>query len=295
MDIGFWKLHLPAVFNGMCSEIRVEDAVVEWIDIIFEQVGNARGCPVHTHTWYEFNYVLSGQLLTDFGQGMRTIPQNSFFLIPPGMPHAHEYNRTSPHEGLCIRWRIRNASAEEEAVPAGTLSFYRQLESLQSWKPGANTDASVTGVLLDGFLKAAQEEETPRSLKLQLVRLLERLIFLHGSRKEERESVSTDPLLRKIEVYLEDTQGKVRVEKLADSLHLSYGHLARLYKAKTGITLVERMNILRLEKAALLLKEPEMRIKEAAERAGFFDPIYFSKAFKKHFGVNPRTFKKGMG
>ncbi|GJM80120.1 hypothetical protein HMSSN139_26160 [Paenibacillus sp. HMSSN-139] len=52
------------------------------------------------------------------------------------------------------------------------------------------------------------------------------------------------------------------------------------------------MNRIRLSKACELLKQPSLLIKEVAEQAGFPDIYYFSKAFKKKYGVSPLTFRK---
>lgn len=63
------------------------------MDIIFEQIGTASKCPPHAHTWFEFNYVLSGQLGTRFDGDEITVREGEFFLIPPGRVHSHTYTR----------------------------------------------------------------------------------------------------------------------------------------------------------------------------------------------------------
>ncbi len=295
MDIQRWKLELPAVFSKLCREIRINDTVVDWIDIIFEQVGSASKCPPHSHTWFEFNYVLSGRMQTRFRDRLVTINEGDFFLIPPGLVHSHTYTKGNPHEGICFRWRIRQAG-DSGHESNGEPGLYAELERLRRWKPGGYTDRYGIREILLHFFEEALAGRSPLSLQLILLRLLEEIAAIARSERHEQEESEgpKDQLIKKIEVYLEDFRGKqFNVAELAASLHMSYGHLCRVYKQRTGITLIERMNRLRLEKAAALLREPSPPlIKEIAEIAGFPDLYYFSKAFKKRFGVSPASYRK---
>ncbi|MFB9277031.1 AraC family transcriptional regulator [Cohnella cellulosilytica] len=295
MDIQRWKQELPAVFAKLCREVRINDTVVDWIDIIFEQIGNASKCPPHSHTWFEFNYVLAGRMQTRFRDRLVTINEGDFFLIPPGLVHSHTYTKGNPHEGICLRWRIRRTDGPEDGGGA-EASFYDELERLSQWKPGGYTDRYGIGEMLLHFIGEASAGRSPMSLQLVLLRLLETVASVARAERHglEEPEGPKDQLIKKIEVYLEDFRGKrFNVAELAASLHMSYGHLCRVYKQRTGITLIERMNRLRLDKAAALLSEPSPPlIKEIAEIAGFPDLYYFSKAFKKRYGVGPAAYRK---
>ncbi|WP_052422100.1 helix-turn-helix transcriptional regulator [Paenibacillus sp. FSL P4-0081] len=182
----------------------------------------------------------------------------------------------------CFRWRLRRADsgrAEED-----TRSLYSRLKSLQKWKPWAYRDTEGFSVMLTHFLKeAVAAEPSELGLQLLLIRLLERLCLLRQTMEGHSvtTAIASEPLVRKVEVYLEDFQGdRLNVGELAASLHMSYGHLSREYKKLTGHTLVGRMNKIRLEKARELLLLPGSNISEVAEQAGFADLSYFSKAFK---------------
>jgi len=293
MNIAEWKSVLPPVFNRVCKEIIVQDAVVEWVDIIFEQIGTASKCPPHAHTWFEFNYVLSGKMETRFQGDSLTVREGEFFLIPPGMIHSHTYTRGNPHEGLCFRWRIRRGDPASEV--AAEESLYERLERLHQWKPGSYRDERGIGGSLVHFLEEAAMDSSELGLQLLLVRLLERLSRLQREREGDsgKSGPLQDPLVRKVEIYLEDYHGsRLNVNELAASLHMSYGHLSRQYKKLAGSTIIERMNEIRLEKARELLLLPGSLISEVAEQAGFADLCYFSKSFKKQYGRSPQSYRK---
>lgn len=321
MNIAHWKSVCSSRFQEICSEIVIEDALIDWIDIMFEQIGNASGCPPHTHTWYEFNYVLSGELITKFGKNAVRVKAGEYFLIPPGMIHSHQYVRGNPHEGLCIRWRMRRSTSEPYKGGAGSAkrgperSFYRRLQRLKEFRPGAYTAPDDMRNQLLSFVEAAATGERSTFVhQLELAGLLDMLVAEvprrgigpNGTKVEGAADNSpgrsdagtgqfSDPIVRKVEVYMEDfMKDKWNVTDLAASMHMSYGHLSRLYKERTGLTLVERMNGLRLEKARALLAQPELMIREVAERACYPDIYYFSKAFKRAYGLSPLQYRKRL-
>ncbi|MEK3910944.1 helix-turn-helix domain-containing protein [Paenibacillus sp. FSL H7-0331] len=293
MDVEELKSLLPPVFNQICQEIRINDAIIEWVDIIFEQIGTASKCPPHAHTWFEFNYILSGQMVTWFGDEFVKVGEGEFFLIPPGTIHSHSYTRGNPHEGICFRWRIRCTSTEIEDVQGE--SFCKRLQQLHTWKSGSYRDNGSLHGMLEQFFHEALTGQSELALQLLLIHILEYLCLLQQSMKGQVSSFKTvrDPLVRKVEVYLEDFQSnRLNVGELAASLHMSYGHLSRQYKKLTGQTIVNRMNHIRLEKAKELMKLPSLRIAEIAEQAGFADLCYFSRAFKKQYGASPQNYRR---
>lgn len=64
-------------------------------------------------------------------------------------------------------------------------------------------------------------------------------------------------------------------------------HLARLFRRETGETLVGHIRRLRLEQARELLRDPRLRVAEAARLAGFADPAYFCRVWRQHYGTTP--------
>jgi len=294
MDLAKWKTHLPHVFNRVCKEIRIDDVVIDWVDIIFEQIGSATKCPPHTHPWFEFNYVLEGKMDTGFDGGPKIpIRCGEFFVIPPDQIHEHVYQRGQPHEGLCLRWRIRRASGQ--AYESGeSSSLFERLARLQEWKPGSYQDRYGIWPLLTLFLEEAEAGRSELYLQLVLVQFLDALTGIQqpDELSAKPEAVNPDQLVKKVELYLQDFQGgKLNVQDLAASLHMSYGHLSRLYRKRTGYTMVERLNEIRLEKAGRLLRTSDAPIKIVAEQAGFADIPYFSRAFKKRYGVSPHHYR----
>lgn len=88
--------------------------------------------------------------------------------------------------------------------------------------------------------------------------------------------------------YYED----ISLRDVAKEVYLSESYLSRKLKKVKGISFVEYITKLRMEKAVELLKEPNVKITEVALSLGYPDYRYFSQTFKKHTGYSPSEFIK---
>lgn len=84
----------------------------------------------------------------------------------------------------------------------------------------------------------------------------------------------------------------VTIQQIADDLHLSAGHLSRVYSRTTGMTLEEYLIRQRVELAKRMLLDPRLNVAEVAERCGFCNPAYFASVFRKYVQCTPREFAR---
>jgi AraC-like DNA-binding protein len=81
------------------------------------------------------------------------------------------------------------------------------------------------------------------------------------------------------------------VEELSRQLGMSRVHLYKRMRQITGKTPIEFIRILRLKRAAQLLRESQLNVSEIAYKVGFNNPKYFSNYFKQEFGVLPSVYQ----
>jgi AraC family transcriptional regulator len=114
----------------------------------------------------------------------------------------------------------------------------------------------------------------------------ERLPELAGHQSQ----IATDLQLA-TDLLLNHEGGAVPIAELAKSLGYSRHHFSRVFKRQTGQTPVEYRDEQRLRHACDLLWRTSHKIKIIAQACGYDDPNYFSKAFRKHFGVSPLDYR----
>lgn len=84
------------------------------------------------------------------------------------------------------------------------------------------------------------------------------------------------------------------LEAMAGQLQASPVYLSRLFKQELGESFGTYLTQIRIRRAAQLLHSTELSINEVAEQSGYETQHYFSTAFKKHTGVSPLQFRKGV-
>jgi YesN/AraC family two-component response regulator len=80
------------------------------------------------------------------------------------------------------------------------------------------------------------------------------------------------------------------VEMLADELNLSRTHLHRKLKSVTNQSATEFIRYIRLKNAIKLMKEGNFKLNEIGYAVGFNSHNYFTKSFKKQYGMSPTDF-----
>lgn len=87
------------------------------------------------------------------------------------------------------------------------------------------------------------------------------------------------------------------LEQYLKSLPLNSDYVRKLFKEKTGVSPHAYLYGKRMDLAQILLsshssnKYSEYSVAQLAEACGFADPLYFSRAFKKQFGLSPTEYK----
>ncbi len=140
-----------------------------------------------------------------------------------------------------------------------------------------------------------------------LILRMRKLIDLYGRR---RQRLLIDPEPSRIVITSLDEQlvanaikyveanidrSDLSVEELSRELGMSRVHLYKRLSQITGKTPIEFIRVIRLKRAAQLLRESQRSVAEIAYCVGFNNPKYFSKYFKDEFGVLPSVYQEREG
>jgi signal transduction histidine kinase/ligand-binding sensor domain-containing protein/DNA-binding response OmpR family regulator len=123
-------------------------------------------------------------------------------------------------------------------------------------------------------------------------RLSRELAFLRLDSTEKRDKEPEILFLQKLTqtILIHLDRQDFNVEKMAKEMGMSVPVLYKKVRAITQMSVNEFVKIQRFRKAAELLTTTEMSVFEVSLAVGFEDRKYFSREFKKHFGVSPNDF-----
>ena len=129
---------------------------------------------------------------------------------------------------------------------------------------------------------APQEEETTDAEAENTTPAEESIKELPPSRENS--------FILKFRQFIDDNMmdSTLSVETIGAELGLSRVQLYRKVKALTGVSPVELIRTVRLQRGRELLQTTDKTVSEVAYEVGFSAPSYFTKCFKDEFGISPQ-------
>lgn len=206
-----------------------------------------------------------------------TFGPGDLLLIPPEVVHVVGWRRGRAAKIACIHCepvrQLRYAEGKYEIEPKPQL---------------------VTATGRDPLLRSLFEQSARAmagsggQFRRELIASLVRSIWLRLAEywqpaPTKTPSVRVEQMAEFLRTRFRDPVGRL---DLAEQFQLTPQYINALFKRELGVTPVEFLNRLRVEKAASLLRGGTS-VKDAAEAVGFSDAFYFSKVFKRLQGLPP--------
>ncbi|MES2696334.1 MAG: AraC family transcriptional regulator [Verrucomicrobiota bacterium] len=196
-------------------------------------------------------------------------------LIPP--LHLHDYTRVAER---MFRWLFVTFEWPGHTAHSAVWRDARALNVLADEALDDLVDTWIMRPSGEGTLLAAQV----MNLLMLLYPEMERKAALTAREAKP----AAEGVLAAVQQKLGQTAGgALRVGALARELGSSESHLRAKFREEVGLSLGRYLRQMRLREAAILLRQPGVTVKAAAERMGFADIYAFSRAFKHVIGVPP--------
>jgi two-component system response regulator YesN len=138
---------------------------------------------------------------------------------------------------------------------------------------------------------AELQGQTPEELESELRRFTAETLS-----RISRTPGNIDRIIYDVKEYIDRNyrQG-LSLDSLSAQVHLSPSYLSKLFKKEMGENLSTYILATRIEQAKLLLSTTDKKAYEIAEAVGIYDPVYFSKIFKKATGLKPKEYREQSG
>ncbi len=110
---------------------------------------------------------------------------------------------------------------------------------------------------------------------------------------EKQKEQKSEDMLENIQSYIKQHfKDDLSLESISNQVNLSPSYFSKLFKEKTGQTLIDYLSKVRIKKAKEYLNTSDLSLKEICFEVGYHDPNYFSRVFKKYERVSPRQYRQ---
>ena len=244
--------------------------------------GEVPNATIHYHDSFEVYYLEQGTCWYFIDRKSYRLSAGDIALIPSGVIH-----KTSYDTALSSRTVINCA---DSFIPDSVRELIKRIPYFSKT---AQTAAQVDSL----FHQIGKEYENPDDYSMDVIRAKVAELFLLIAREsskaqpEKPESPIVETAVAYIRQHYMDT---VTLQDVAALCFVTREHLCRIFKKETGFGFSEYLNIYRMQKANAMLREnPRIRVSQVASYCGFSDSNYFSKQYKKLYGMSPTKERKG--
>ncbi|REE85309.1 helix-turn-helix protein [Paenibacillus taihuensis] len=96
-----------------------------------------------------------------------------------------------------------------------------------------------------------------------------------------------------IKKFIDESYTNVTLESASNYVHLNHSYTSKLFKQQTGMTFMDYVIQVKMQKAAELLADPTYKTYEISELLGYTNPHNFTRSFKRIYGKSPREYRNG--
>ncbi|NLI52797.1 MAG: helix-turn-helix transcriptional regulator [Clostridiales bacterium] len=254
-------------YENFCAAVDRSETPVLFCER-FDERSSIWNFKEHTHDCVELIYFLYGNARVIAGD---TSVQASFYdmiVYPKGKPHTEILQYDHHQEIICLWVDIPGLELEDiMRIQDKDARFKWLLENLLTEYKSKNPSK----LLMDHYVKS-------------IVLLIGRCCF---DKSTESDMVS------RVVLYMQDhLTESISVQQLADMVYVSKSYLSRAFKQKTGVTLMEYLNTLRMEAAKTMLAASGMNTEEIAYQTGYRSTKFFYRAFRTYTGMSTREYRK---
>ena len=265
----------------------------EHMNVLF--AGESQTKPSHqrgpkVYDFYLMHTVLEGK--GEFTCGGKSYPLRAgdTFLIEPEALVSYVSDADEP---WLYRWVAFNGPQAAELAQAAGFSVAN---------PVAETaQIRRVGVLYNHIFSVFRKSDPAAHLKsagyLQL--LLAEFCSVHQLSEDNAAMTNmddTDKLIRQMIHYLSTQYAQpVSIEQMSESFGYNRAYLSRVFKRYTGESPITFLLKLRIDKARQMISEREgLTIEQIAASVGLQDSLYFSKQFRRFYGLSPSAYRESM-
>jgi AraC-like DNA-binding protein len=259
--------------------------------------------PVHKHDFTELVVILGGRAMHVLGRQRYPIGPGDVFVVRGERSHGFADLRRLELLNLMFDPVGMGLREDELSALPGHQMLFRLEPALRvrhTFRSRLRLGAAMLATVRRHAERMEAELKARRPGHRPLLRaLLQELLVLLARAAENPDPVANPPreeLLRlgQAMAHLERRfREPLRLPDLARRAGMSVNGFLRAFRQVRGVSPIAHRLALQLDAAAALLDEtPAWPVAEVAARSGFADSNYFSRQFRRRFGVAPREFRR---
>ena len=261
-----------------------------------------RYMPAHWHKneYFELYYAFSGDCPIYFQNETIVLRPGAALIIAPGVVHA---SPCYEDDRVLVYYMLRRSTFEQvfwNQIPAENLmsSFFRRALSEEQSNAYLHFETGNDPEIRELLFKIARECEEGKAYAPQLMNSMMTTFFLlllqryEGTARLPRsENFYWKHEFSAILSYIQANYSHVKIKELAERFHYSERQITRIVQNCTGESFEALVTRLRMERAALLLRNTDTPIGKISQDVGYATISSFYRIFSATYACAPAAYR----
>ena len=236
------------------------------------------------HAFWELTYVDKAKIITEVDGHRFELKQGDALFYRPGQFHT-QFTETGVAASF-VTITFSMVMQDEAQISNRVFHLTReQADILKRILDEKDHPAHYSDDLILCYLKELIITLIRSGLAVNPVKTLENHL---------RVNVEHDIINRVITFVQTNLDQKITVADLAAEVHISPAYLSVLFKRRQGMTLIEYITTVKLEKSKDLIRAGQKNLTEIATELGFSSVHYFSRLFKNKYLISPSEYSRAL-
>lgn len=280
----------------MYKDVFFNDIGIRILGIYYMDNGPLWSVNKHKHSFYEFHYVLRDSVFSNINDVEYNVQEGQYYILAPGTFHSHRQDGKTGHIGIALRWEFISNKIDSTEKYGSSLKQKLETNFYSNVKPIADNGDIING--LYNLFKLAYSNYFELSLQISFGQLVVNLAQFSGINNSQDNHITinyrfleNNIVNSSMKFIDENFDQEITVNDVANAVHLSYSHLAKLFRTYSTESVNSYICKVRLDKAKYLLKCTNEDISIIARKVGFNSENYFCNFIKKNIGMSASSYR----
>ena len=220
---------------------------------------------------YQLLLVESGVCEVEYEDETYRLTAGNILLYPPNVKQRYTFFES----GLSLWCHFTGTAVEEVLAAHGLVGGIYRL--------------APDHALFEAYAALIRRFHQRSARLLATASLLEVLFHLSSTSRETGEG--SEPIASLLNYLHMNYSQKLSVASLARRTGYSESRISHLFTEVAGKSPMRYLNDIRLKASCEMLSATDLSISEIASACGFEDPLYYSRRFRKRYGMSPTEYR----